>query len=316
MNASANQTPATQRSHLVERGVESLAIAQSPLEARRAEPLETDIAAAIDPPSAPAAASRPMARSEQAALIGPVSRQALVGAGLVIGTAAGARSRLGEQFSVIQHPVLKAVRSTPSIDGRCDRIIMITSARPAEGKSFTALNLAAAMAQFSQRSVVLIDADGKPGSLTDLLGLRDAVGLCCLANEPSSGGAAPLVPTAVPRLFILPFGRSGCPGKSPPPATGSALLRLANAYPDHLFVLDTPPCLATSDASLLAPVVGQVVMVVQAQSTQRSEVEAALDLVDNCPTLQLLLSRALLLGNDAFGAYGYYAYTAPTPDRP
>ncbi|MFQ3621968.1 MAG: hypothetical protein SNJ73_00330, partial [Acetobacteraceae bacterium] len=173
-----------------------------------------------------------------------------------------------------------------------------------------------ALAQGSQRSVVLVDCDGKAQSLTDKLGLRDAAGVCCLASDATSRGAAPLVPTAVNRLFILPFGRSGRPGTSAPPTLGATLLRLANAYPDHLFVLDTPPCLATSDASLLAPVVGQVVMVVEAHSTQRAEVEAALDLVDTCPNLQLLLNRAVLRSTDSFGAYGYDGYAAPPPQSP
>jgi len=90
------------------------------------------------------------------------------------------------------------------------------------------------------------------------------------------------------------------------------LARLAAALPDHIFVLDTPPCLSTSDASVLAPIVGQVVMVVEAERTQRAEVEAALDLVEACPNLQLLLNRAVLTANDTFGAYGGYdAYAAP-----
>jgi receptor protein-tyrosine kinase len=53
-------------------------------------------------------------------------------------------------------------------------------------------------------------------------------------------------------------------------------------------------------------------MVVEAERTQRAEVEAALDLVEACPNLQLLLNRAVLTANDTFGAYGGYdAYAAP-----
>ena len=56
---------------------------------------------------------------------------------------------------------------------------------------------------------------------------------------------------------------------------------------------------------MLAPVVGQVVVVVRAEYTQRNEVEAALDMIDACPTLQML-NQARLGSNDSFGAYGVY----------
>ncbi len=245
----------------------------------------------------------------------PIPREALAAVGLMVGSAQGARNRLAEEYSVVQHGVLRMVRATPSVDGRCGRIIMVTSARPGEGKTFTSLNLAAALVQGSQRTVVLVDCDGKAGSLTDKLGLRDRPGLCCLAADPQTRIASAFVPTAVPRLLVLGYGRMGRPGSPPPATLGAALLRLANTYPDHLFVLDTPPCLATAEASLLAPMVGQVVMVVQAQATQRAEVEAALDLVDTCPNIQLLLNRSILRGHDTFGAYGYDDYHAPTSDR-
>ncbi|HEY8613579.1 MAG TPA: hypothetical protein VIL69_20155, partial [Roseomonas sp.] len=52
-----------------------------------------------------------------------------------------------------------------------------------------------------------------------------------------------------------------------------------------------------------ATVSGQVVLVVEAERTQRSEVEAALDLVEACPVLQLLLNKARLTESDTFGAY-------------
>jgi protein-tyrosine kinase len=73
-----------------------------------------------------------------------------------------------------------------------------------------------------------------------------------------------------------------------------------------VLVLDSPPCLSTSDCSALAAVAGQVVLVVNAEKTLRNEVEAALDMLDACPLLQLLLNRVRLTVNDTFGARGDY----------
>ncbi|MCS6920508.1 MAG: hypothetical protein NZM07_01060 [Elioraea sp.] len=311
MNVPPLRPPGRDRPHLVERAVEAMGVSLS-----GAEPRAATAPAAMPPPTGASASLAPSSpRPAETPPPAPIGREALTALGLMVGSAQGARSRISEEYSVVQHAVLRTVRATPSVDGRCGRLIMITSARPGEGKTFTALNLAAALAQGSQRAVVLVDCDGKVGSLTDRLGLRDQVGLCCLAADPQSRGSPPLQPTAVPRLSVLGYGRSGRPGSPPPATLGAVLLRLANAYPDHLFVLDTPPCLATAEASLLAPVVGQVVMVVQAQATQRAELEAALDLVDTCPNIELLLNRSLLRGHDSFGAYGYDDYHAPAADR-
>jgi receptor protein-tyrosine kinase len=223
------------------------------------------------------------------------------------------RSRLSEEIAVVQHSVLRTVKATRATDGRCPRIVLVTSARPGEGKTFMALNLAASLANSGTKPVVLVDVDGKQGSISQLLGQQDTPGLRMLAADPARQAASMLVPTAVKRLSLLSFGPlpESVPGIPPGQLVVAALLRLAAALPEHLIILDTPPCLSTSDPGALAPVAGQVLMVVEAERTQRSEVEAALDMVDSCPTLQLVLNRAVLTANDTFGAYGGYgAYGA------
>lgn len=264
------------------------------------------------PPAAPL--TQPQAPKPAAPAVQPIPMDVLVKAGLVTGSNGPGRSRLSEEIAVTQHAVLRTVKATPSVDGRCGRMVMVASARPGEGKTFTALNLAAAIANSGARPVVLVDADGKHLSISNLLGRAESLGLRMLAAEPNRVPQALLVPTAVPRLSFLPYGPqpSGQPVAAPGLMMTAALSRLAAALPDHIIVLDTPPCLSTSDASILAPIVGQVVMVVEAERTQRAEVEAALDMVEACPTLQLLLNRAVLTANDTFGAYGGYdAYAAP-----
>jgi receptor protein-tyrosine kinase len=136
-----------------------------------------------------------------------------------------------------------------------------------------------------------------------------------LAADPARPPATMLIPTAIRRLSLLSFGPlpNSIPSIPPGQLVAAALLRLAAALPEHLLVLDTPPCLSTSDPGALAPIAGQVVMVVEAERTQRSEVEAALDMVDSCPTLQLVLNRAVLTANDTFGAYGGYSAYAAYP---
>lgn len=324
------------RAHLIERAVEAM---------RGADALEGRASPATPPPAAtgPAPGSTALpaesppdviaraAAAEAAARAAPASppradtaaphiidRAALARAGLVIAPIGTTRSRLSEEISIVQHNVLRTVKATRSADGRSGRLIMVTSARPGEGKTFISLNLAASLVVSGARPVVLVDADGKHLSVSRMLGVGDAPGLRALASEVGRSPASLLLPTEIKRLSLLPYGPALTDGPAIPPgqALTSALLRLTAALPDHLIVLDTPPCLSTSEPSVLAPIAGQVVMVVEAEKTQRNEVEAALDMVEACPTLQLVLNRATLTSNDTFGAYGGYdTYGAPSPDQ-
>jgi protein-tyrosine kinase len=315
----------TSRAHLVERAVEAMAgrstVAMGTVPPGPPGALAEAAAPPPPPPSSgipPAAAARPAGPVPQAPAAAPssaaaISLETLGRAGLVVAPVGTARSRLSEEIAVIQHSVLRSLKGMPSADGRCARIIMVTSARPGEGKTFISLNLAASLATSGTRPVVLVDVDGKHMSISRLLGHADTPGLRMLAAEPGRPPASMLIPTEIRRLALLSYGPvpPELPGVPPGQLVTAALLRLAAALPDHLFVLDTPPCLSTSDPGALAPVAGQVLMVVEAERTQRSEVEAALDMVDSCPTLQLVLNRAVLTANDTFGAYGGYdAYAA------
>lgn len=303
------------RPHLIERAVQALHAGSG---AAEGHPGPHAAAAARALPHAAAGSPEPSTSATPAPLI---DLAALRHAGLLVGVAEAGRSRLSEELNVIHHQVLRTLRKAEPVEGHCHRAVLVTSARPGEGKSFTALNLAASIAAGGLQPAVLVDADGKRGSLSDLLGVADAPGLRLLATAPQARPAALPLRSAQAGLSVLPYGCAGPDATTAPPGTvlARAIHRLAQALPDHLFVIDSPPCLATSDPSSLAAMAGQVLMVVQAERTQRAEVESALDQVEACPVLQLLLNRTRLTSGDGFGSQGYdtqhaYAY-APGPRR-
>ena len=224
----------------------------------------------------------------------PMTRALLRGAGLVA-EAGPAR----EEIALVRDQVLRSVAATSPAEGRQAGLVVITSARTGEGKSFVALNLAASIAEGTPRSVILVDAERGADSLTALLGLRGAPGLEQLRNTAGTDLNGLLRRTEIPGLFVLPHGTvepSGAQGSG----MAAALLQVAGRLPDHLILLDTPACLESSVAGLLAAAAGQVALVVEAERTKRAEVEAALDILDACPTLQLLLNRAALRVSDRF----------------
>ncbi|HEX4259559.1 MAG TPA: hypothetical protein VHY76_00510 [Acetobacteraceae bacterium] len=233
----------------------------------------------------------------------PIEAVTLERAGLV--SWSSTRSRVSEEIRLLQSQLLRSAFAPA--DGRQTplNLVMVTSARPGEGKSFAALNIAAGIARQQDREVLLVDADGKQHNLGEKLGLAGAPGLLDLIADPGLTPNDLVVASALPKLSVLPVGRP-IEQSAELFATrqmASVIAGLGRRYADRIVILDAPPCLSSSDPSTLAPLVGQVVFVVQAEQTQREEVEAGLDLVQSCPTLMLLLNKVKMKTTHAFGAY-------------
>ena len=178
---------------------------------------------------------------------------------------------------------------------------------PGEGKSFSSLNLAASIAQQSLRDVILVDIDAKERPLTDQLGLKDAPGVLSLVRDPGLRAEDLIVLTAIPSLSVLPIGPrlpDDSEVQSFRPLT-AIVERLARRFANRIIVLDSPPCLATSEPSELATIVGQILVVVEAEATQRTELEASLDILRACPTIMLMLNKVQRTSAHSFGAYHY-----------
>ena len=235
--------------------------------------------------------------------------EALEQAGMIL--ARTARTRISEEYRIVVGRVLRAMRAETEGNG-LSNVLMVTSARPGEGKSFSALNLAGSIAQHGSDKVLLVDLDAKLRPISAQLGVGDRIGFQDLVVNPALRPEDLILSTAIGNLFVLPVGtRLGevlDPNSVRPiPPT---ITRLARRFPKHVIVLDAPPCLSTSDPHTIAPFVGQVVMVVEAERTQRSEVEAAIDLIRVCPTITILLNKVRLTTSHTFGAYDYYgSYT-------
>ena len=251
----------------------------------------------------------PAVRADAGSLLPSIALVALEGAGMVVARAA--RTRISEEYRIVIGRVLRALREEAG-GTALSNLVMVTSARPGEGKSFTALNLAGSIAQHSTEKVLLVDLDAKLRPISALLGVGDRLGFHDMVADPTLRPEDVILNTAIANLTFLPVGsRSGelTDSTSVRPIT-PVITRLARCFPKHLIMLDAPPCLSTSDPHTVAPYVGQVVMVIEAERTQRSEVEAALDLVRVCPTITMLLNKVRLTTSHTYGAYDYYgSYT-------
>jgi protein-tyrosine kinase len=234
-----------------------------------------------------------------------VDMSALENGGLVVGRAG--RTVVADEFRVAAGHVLRTIRSTYTEGHAGASVVLVTSSRPGEGKSFSALNLAASMARQSRRDVILVDADAKERPTTDLLGLSDAPGMLNLIHDPVLRVEDLILPTAIASLSFLPIGpRLARDSESHSSRPMTAIIEsLARRFANTIIVIDAPPCLSTSEPSEIAAIVGQILMIVEAETTQRRELEAALEMLRACPTIMLLLNKIRVKSSHSFGAYHY-----------
>lgn len=231
-----------------------------------------------------------------------IDRGRLASAG--IGLPSSERSKSIEEYRIIKQGVFRNAAADPARG----RLVMVTSARPREGKTFTALNLALSIASERDMRVLLIDCDVHRQTLLETLGIDADKGLFDLLANPGLDIADVLLRTNIPNLTVLPSGKAGptVPELLSSARTSELVDEMIARYSDRFIIVDAPPCLATSDPSVLASFVGQIVFVVEANRTQESEIAAALRLISGCPTIGLVLNKTLGASSDQFGSYSYY----------
>jgi len=271
------------------------------------------------PPAAPKAA--PKAAPDRAAYVAPnatnksnlnarQSRYAEVDLGwlesLGLLTPKAARSRIKEEFRVIKRGVLQYAFNHGSHLGLPENLIMVTSAKPSEGKTFTAVNLAMSIALERDYTVLLVDGDFARPSVMKTLGLKSDKGLADVLENPSIDLADVMIRTNVDKLTILPSGVSHHLSTEllASHRMSTVVSDIAQRYNDRIVIFDAPPILATSEPSALAMHVGQIVLVVEAEKTPRAAVKEALEMIDSGARISVVLNRSSpRVGHAQFGSY-------------
>lgn len=217
------------------------------------------------------------------------------------------RSRVADEFRVIKRPLISNAIGRGAQALTHGNLIMVTSAMPGEGKSFTSLNLAMSIAAELDHTVMLVDADVARPSILRMLGLPNGPGLLDVLGGQAEM-ADVMLKTNIDKLSILP---SGTPHSRATELLASDAMRLllddiSKRYPDRIVIFDSPPLLLTTEARVLATQMGQVVLVVQAEKSLQADVQHALSTIELCPVKMMLLNR---MRTDAKGSYGYgYGY--------
>ena len=231
-------------------------------------------------------------------------------AGLGFVTPDKPRSRIADEFRILKRPLIANSSAKRAVPIKHGNLIMVTSALPGEGKTFSALNLAMSLAMELDRTVLLVDADVARPSLPALLGLPQAKGLLDVLEDKNIDLNQVLLRTNVEKLSILP---SGTPQPHATELLASSamahlLAEMSVRYADRIIIFDSPPLLVTTESRVLATQMGQIVFVVHAESTLQADVLRALATIESCPIKMMVLNQARTVGQGAHG-YGYgYGY--------
>lgn len=216
---------------------------------------------------------------------------------------------IANQYRQIKRPLIMAAMGRGREPVPNGRLIMVGSAMPGEGKTFTAINLAFSMAREEELQVVLVDADVAKPQISKMFGVNGERGLLDAVTNPALDPERLILPTDVPNLFMLPAGTHS--DRSTELLASERMVDVMNHLlarnPNRIFIFDSSPLLLTTEAPAVAEVSGQLVVVVRAENTEQHVLRDALNrLPENCSPY-LVLNQTTLKNS----GYYYYGYAAP-----
>jgi len=226
------------------------------------------------------------------------------------------QSQMAESYRALRTSLLLSSLGAPP------KVIMVTSARPQEGKTTTAINSAIVLAQKGVR-VLLVDADLRRPSVHKTLGMGPRSGLSNVLTGNATLEQAIAPSPILPNLFVLAAG-------SPPPNPAELLassnmkdvLNELREQFDHV-VIDTPPTLSVTDAVVLSPRVDAIILVIRSGQTTKQALRRARDILMqvNAHVTGVLLNAVDLTSPDYYYYYEYQGkysqyYQEDPPDPP
>ena len=182
-------------------------------------------------------------------------------------------SKINEQFKILRTNILGLDHEKPL------KSIVISSALKKEGKTVTALNLASTFAQNEQSKVLLVEGDLRKPKVHFYMGLDVKSGLSELLSGEGSPNSA-LYSTRFSNFKILPAGKR-LPSNPPELLVSSRMKKTMEQLQEKFdyIIIDSPPAISVTDASILGTLSDGVILVVKAGSTNRKLVERAQSLM-------------------------------------
>ena len=187
--------------------------------------------------------------------------------------------------------------------------VMVTSASPNEGKTVTAVNLAATFAREYNQTVLLVDADLRMQMVHRYLGYDSQLGLLDYLEDKAAMNDIITWP-GIEKFTIISGDRvvEDSSELISSPRMQTLMEELKNRYDDRYVIFDAPPLLDVADALAFAPLVDCIIVVVGAGVTSKQNLKEALALLPQDKIAGFVLNR-FQGPNNQYGRYGYgYRY--------
>lgn len=215
-----------------------------------------------------------------------------------------------DEIRRIKWPLLNAVTGSDGATPARNNVILVTSALPGEGKTFTSLNLALSIVRDRELRVILVDGDVARPGLTPTLGLEGRPGLNDVLEDTTRDASSVTYQTDVEGLFFVPAGKWH--EHAPEFFAGSRMPQiideLSRRVGNGVIIIDSPPLLATNEAQVVTRYAAQVVLVVRADDTEQQAVLDAIALVDKAAQVSAVLNRVKASALSRYYGQYYYGY--------
>jgi receptor protein-tyrosine kinase len=219
----------------------------------------------------------------------------------------GTRKSIKDEFRQIKRKLLNNAFGNASKTLEHSNLIMVSSAKPNEGKTFVAINLALSIALEQDKTVLLVDADVLRPSVIRELGIEEQPGIIDYLLGKSEQVSDILYNTDIDKLKLIPAGKPHHLSNELLASEKMATLanELANRYPDRIVIFDCPPLIGVTETLVLANLMGQAVIVVEESKTSIADIKFATEHLNEDLALGLVLNKAIRSHKDLYGYYGY-----------
>ena len=223
------------------------------------------------------------------------------------------RSQIAEEFRGIKRPLLMNIDGKGVEQVENANLIMVTSSVQGEGKTFSAINLMLSISMEKDKTVLFVDADVAKASAGKILGVSDgALGLIDVIEHENIGFEEVILPTNIPNVKVIPAGKANEHSTELLASDRMQYLmkELSMRYPDRIIIFDSPPFLQTSEASVLANSMGQIMFVVESEKTSPDMVSQAVSQIGDDKIVGMVLNKTRKYPWDQhLHGYGYgYGY--------
>jgi len=217
------------------------------------------------------------------------------------------RRLINEEYRVIKRKLISNAFGALSSTLKHPNLILVSSSRPGEGKTFSAINLALSIALEQDKTVLLVDSDVLRPSVSKTLNIHHDIGLTDYLLSSEIKVSDIILSTNVDRLKIITAGRPH--HLSTELLASERMLMLVNEfasrYSDRIVIFDAPPLLGVNETAVMASMCGQAVVVVEENHSKLAEIEQAVALLPKDIAIGFLINKAHRNQGKGYG-YGYY----------